>query len=719
MHAETHGLKVIALRLAALAAGFLGDRHGGAMLVALAFVLVAMAGAGSALVNLSWQELHREQIRNAGRAAVAAAGATLLHQAGANVTVDLKISEKVKNFIEAAVTSASVDYVTVHEDNGRVAVDVTGVNAVPPLWGRGGGQPFAESVAVRLETARHEIAFALDVSRSMKGTFGVSSTRMEALQDAIGDIEANLLNAQSQSRADLMVAMVPFSAAVRVADTSGTGETAGKRRYVKLLGGALKAKWVDVYHHYGINGTHEKSLPSGWDWDQDIWNGCVMARWGAYWNPLAGTPPQWPATLNGEPLHLSDAPPDHNNPHTLFTAYSWPDAESGGSIDANIQFAMAGLTPSNTWRGDNSWSLVDGGGNAMCPDGALVPLTDQIGSFVTAVNALQPISESLGQLKSSLGRNTNLYLTSVISTKHAHQGIVWGVRALSPHWRDIWKTTDSLGASRPAAYGDVRKTILIVIDGENLTPAVRGAQRPLQNASTPIKNPVFYHHQDCIGGGGTIPSEYHTLAQKTDDELNQHFDGKTWREDLAKALGVPTSGVPAFKADLAAYQPADVFRNIDGGLSDLLVNHGLPRPRHTRRHLCDWWSAFTPYGRIGDPLYVGGEPVFGESPLPPMDVLRSIYDPTADPASNDWRRLPRARIDEWFAGACDIAAARGIRVHAIYIGKTDGLRQPFKDMLNRCVTPTGGKMLDAPNSTEFKAAMAKLVERELMLSFTD
>ena len=682
-----------------LAAGFLGDRRGGAMLVALSFVLMAMAGAGSGLVNLSWQELHREQIRNASRAAVAAAGAPLLARAGDGGAVDAEISAKVKNFVEATVATVSVSHVAVHYDSGRVAVDVAGDNAVPPLWGRGGTQPFAESVAVRLAMTSHEFAFALDMSGSMGTYLGGPTTRMQALQAAMQAVATNLQAAQNSSSADIMVAIVPFLSAVRVADTGGAGDTAGKRRYVELLGGRLNARWVDVYHHYGIGGTHEISLPAGWDWDRNVWTGCVMARWGAYWDPLAGVA-QWPATLNGEPLHLSDAPPDPNNPHTLFTAYSWPDAESAGAIDADIQFAMTGFASSSSYPGDNSWSVTYGGGDAMCPDTVLTPLTDQIGSFVSAVNALQPHSENLGSP------------TTFVGMTHAHQGIVWGIRALSPHWQDIWGTTDFRGAKRPAAYGDVRKALLIVSDGENYMAAVKGAHRALQLYPTRTVNPRFRDSELCGSSSRALPQAYHDLAVLSDADLNLHFSGKPWRADLAGALGVP-----ALAADLATYDPADVFRNVDGALSDLLVSHGLPRPRVTGRHLCDWWSGFTPYGRIGDPLYVGGDPVFGHSPFPSLDSMPSPYDSSV--GWHDRYKLPVARLNQWFIDACGIAAARGIRIHAIFIGDNVPGNKPHLDGLEACAARAGGEMLVTPDRDTLKTAMESLVDLERRLSFTD
>ena len=185
-------------------------------------------------------------------------------------------------------------------------------------------------------------------------------------------------------------------------DTSLAGQTPGKERYVRLLTGAdagsaaaraTSGHWVDTFHHYGtgtnmdslaqrnlpaaslangaqdweMNGTESidvsSQVPALGTWsvnDQDFWNGCVMARWGAYWDAVA-QPAGWTATdasnwpaksdaarwtsgglaLTGAPLHLSDEPPDSGKPSTRFTAYSWPDARISGTSDVRLHAVLA------------------------------------------------------------------------------------------------------------------------------------------------------------------------------------------------------------------------------------------------------------------------------------------------------------------------------------------------------------------------------------------
>ena len=208
------------------------------------------------------------------------------------------------------------------------------------------------------------------------------------LKDAIGTISQTVDAVSRTNPGIATVSLVPFSNVVNVADTSGTLQTDAKERYVRMLTGAdydaqtsrdTDGHWVDTFHSYGtgddMGPLASRSLPdflSATDWNlhqpgtedvtdqvptlgtwnfegKDFWNGCVMARWGAYWDPDARSviwfptdAGNWPATktvagwepgstsIHDLPLHLSDALPDQSDPNTRFTAYSWPDARIHG-----------------------------------------------------------------------------------------------------------------------------------------------------------------------------------------------------------------------------------------------------------------------------------------------------------------------------------------------------------------------------------------------------
>ena len=281
------------------------------------------------------------------------------------------------------------------------------------------------------------------------------------------------------------VSLVPFSNVVNVADTSGTLQTDAKERYVRMLTGAdydaqtsrdTDGHWVDTFHSFGtgedMGPLASRSLPdflSATDWNlhqpgtedvtdqaptvgtwnfegEDFWNGCVMARWGAYWDPDArpviGSPTDagnWPATktvagwepgstsIPDLPLHLSDAFPDKSDPDTRFTAYSWPDARIHGFADGDLNAVLHKTLDSSFNPADygpylpaseNHWHLrtQDRGGSLYCPQAFIVPLTDNLTTLQTA-NSFDVVE---------------LHSATLWGQTFLHLGIVWGLRTLSP-----------------------------------------------------------------------------------------------------------------------------------------------------------------------------------------------------------------------------------------------------------------------------------------------
>ena len=722
-------------------ADFMRDRRGGAMLVAGLFAALIMATGGAGLVNLAWHEAHREELRASMRAAVASVGASLLAQAGDGSTVDQAIAERVDAFVEAA-TGATVDQVTVEYDDGRIGVGIEGELGIEDLWVVGrvvfGGR-FDEGVAVELDTSRHEFALALDITQSMNRPFG-TGTRMDGLKAALGTVASNLETAQRDSPADMMVAVVPYASAVRVADISGAGDTVGKARYLRMMGGRNRARWVDMYHHYGVGGTHEISVPSGFDWDTNRFTGCFMARWAAYWNPAARPAPMtWPATLNGEPLHLSDAPPDPSNANTLFTPYSWPDAGPAGNTDARLQWAMAEilggsslpcptrtLTPTECsagvrdWYGDNDWSVYDGRGDALCPEVGVLPLTDDVAVVRRTVNALEPVEYGPG--------------LNARAATYGHLGLVWGLRALSSGWQDVWDTRDFRNARRPApAAADLHKAILLVSDGAlnsggtglgQLGPQVvadaqtstRSGGKVAGAAAGDLINPYMINKacadfSEEFNDRADPPGTAYESATALDDAAFNALFPSDWRTQLAGILGVPS-----LAGAIGTFDPVNAFRGTGAGFADALSAAGLPRPTQVRRHLCDYTSDFGPYGRLGDPLYVGGDPEFDGSPWPARDQLPSTASWTGR-----WQAttLMDERLHEWWDDACAIAAKRNVTVHAVYIGNDDRWSATHIARLRACTDSTGGETFVTPDAATLDDALGRLIRLKRTLRFVD
>ncbi len=107
-----------------------------------------------------------------------------------------------------------------------------------------------------------------------------------------------------------------------------------------------------------------------------------------------------------------------------------------------------------TWKGRNDWvpagetPAVDSEGPHFgCPSTAIMPLTTDIGSVITAVEDLKPWRGSGGTMN--------------------HLGIVWGRRLLAPEWRTAWGDTRF-----PVDRGNAenKKVIVLLTDGLNTAP---------------------------------------------------------------------------------------------------------------------------------------------------------------------------------------------------------------------------------------------------------
>ena len=564
---------------------FLRSRQGGAMLYSGGIGLMLIGSVGAMMTNYAWQEAQWEELRGALRASVSASG-RLLAQAS-DLTVQQEIKERVAGFLSGLMPGLQVDdddiTVTHNATTNETWVTVGGTAKYKfsNLWGGGGVQGVANlpetSVGVALDFSQYEIAVAADISSSMGGALSGTTTRMDALRSALNVAVDVLASHVAETPGSMAAAIVPFGHLVNVADTSGSGETEGKRRYARILTGASVSTgsvsadaqgtdhhYYDAYASYGrglvdMSALTSKKLPiaestANWDLRQSesidissvmpsatatwsvngssFWNGCVMARWGAYWDaaarpstwdasnldsnaslyPASSAPASWytgGAALASEPLHISDVPPNHAAPNTRFTAYSFPDASIGGTADARIEALLketltqgsveggalvttitaTGIEPLAQMRGFNDWTRANRlgetpDGDAYCPTNPILPLTDNAATLRTQSAALTHIPR--------FGRTSATYL---------HLGVVWGVRALSPLWQDAWGATDAQGAVRPlkpcaenesaGCADNVKKIILLLTDGLNFagTPMHgRAALGDIPAGSTGVAN---------------------------------------------------------------------------------------------------------------------------------------------------------------------------------------------------------------------------------------
>ena len=808
-------------------ANFVGCRKGGAMLVGGSLAMLAMATAGGLVTNYGWREAQREEIDGALRAGVSAAA----HFMRGDLTkVEDQIKERVAGFMRGLLNDITIakDDIAVDHDfaTNRTTIRVEGDAkfAFASLWGGGGAASLeslkGEYVIVAFDASQYEFALALDISRSMGSKpIGWSVTRLDALKDAINTVAQSVDDVSKTNPGIVTVSLVPYSNVVNVADTSGMTQTDAKERYVRMLTGDnydtqtsrdTQGHWVDTFHSYGTGDDMgplasrdlpDFLVPSDWNlyqpesedvsvqapdvgtWSfrgQDFWNGCVMARWGAYWDPNARPanwvptdPANWPARtavagwepgstgIPDLPLHLSDAPPDASDPNTRFTAYSWPDARIHGFADGYLDEVIhKTLDPSYSafWTSlpvsENHWHLYarDRGGALLCPEPFIVPLTDNLASLQTAN------SYDVVQAQSA----------TIYGQTFLHLGIVWGLRTLSPLWRDVWKTKSVSGDDLPrtpcldggttqGCSQFVEKAIVIISDGSNAYASpTRGRSFGYFDPARPItSNPSFFYGRCSNTFLSTAYASYRTAMSAEDaatfaGSFDVDATGVFTSAGMSAVLDGfqefhPTTStldpaIPSDRVIIDAYRivwenaltdmtPWQLFRGYDDNSPtrntdaiDVLVdpaNSFDSRGRPVQNgHYCRPHTPFSAYGRTDELVNIGdGPPVSDVGPL--SDPSWLVSSPEAD-----LKDPILARLDDWFREACSIAGQRGVRIHAIYIG---GDTQPWEQaaiaLLEECVDRGygGNSAVDevhaTPTAQELKDVIADIIDIKRTLRF--
>ena len=758
------------------------------MLLAGFVAMTLLTSLGALMTNYAWREAQEEELKAALRAAVSAAGQLI-----SRVT-EAAVQEQIKERV-AGVLGGLTKGLTISPDDVTIAYETTtGITTISvggsakyrfeKLWGGGDGSGDVslprQTVSVTLDVDRYETVIAADVSPSMGYGLGETTTRMDGLKAAIEVAIQALEEASAENTGTMTIGLVPFGSVVNVGDTGGTRETAGKRRYAHLLGGAAhddasavtSGHWVDTFHNYGSTGgtwgndlqtqtlpifasTTSWNLSGSWNIDltdeapgfgtwsvqrEDFWNGCVMARWGAYWDtsarpaacatgcqascaegdatctecaagcwhsdmskntglwPARTTVAAWSASstaLVNAPLHLSDEPPNTTNANTRFTAYSWPDADVSGSADARLHGALLETLDPGKLRdmyvvqyargGNNKWSLANSGGNWYCPSSSILPLVEDATTLRASADALEAMS----------------WITNAYAGTSAHLGVVWGLRVLSPLWKDIWATQDAADVKRPltpCAVGEtgehcrqfVKKTILLISDGENefgktsivSTPANDGGRGRVLNdvgyASLGVASPhnlIITSNRICGTFKNTSTAYANAVGDTTAAAFNGRFDnldssGKFSGDSLNRVVAAVEKAMEvtlpaAGRSVLASSTPWDLFRGggfaADGtSLTDALVNtdngFGLDgRPVYDDGG-CRATSSFGAYGRIEDLVQVGGQPVAGVAPYAGL--------------SGNLPAAGTTRLNGWLEDACGLAMQRGVQIKVVFITTT-------------------------------------------------
>ena len=827
---------------------FFACRRGGAVLYVGVGALTLLTSVGGMMTNFAWREAQMEEIQAALRAAVSSVGPLLdrLNNPTTKAATEATIKDRVAKFLDGLLPQIDIDDddVTVsHEATSRITRISIGGQAqfvFNRLFGtasneRGTANLPTQTVAVQLLTDRYEIAVAADLTASMTarmedadGGF-TGPRRIDALKTAAEVIEDVLSDRASTDPGSMAVAIVPFGSAVNVADTSGSGDTTGKRRYAHMLMGAsidtdtARASthhWVDTFHYYGTGNAmgelQARTLPdfilggedadgnarANWtttaDWSlrdrsdvidieelvpmlcserdptdcddsdtdtdndfgkwqvegEDMWNGCVMARWGAYWhadarpsdwdanNPAASN---WPAradvarwtparsALTNQPLHLSDAPPSSADPNTRFTAYSWPDSRIFRSGDAQLHAVMTELLEDSgrattaatvhtfdstkiatleTYGGYNDWSArgETGGddGASLCPDQAITPLTDDATALADAFDALDTIPRHAGRLGET----------------YLHLGVVWGLRALSPLWEDAWMNTDANNQGRPLAAcasgetgthcdPNLKKTIVLITDGYNYAMRSRrgriarkygranGDMRAGLNYTTASACQAFNSYTTKYGTamGDTVEATFNARFSAYVDSSAGTFtaaglDHVADTIDLLVHDGTASATAKAaWKTTLTGATPWQLFRG-----------HGLSGSTNIVDSLMSLEKTSNKIGLTGRPMHNDHICRRGAafSPYGGLDDLVQVGGtPVAGVApftrDSSWTDTPaggqtkqQAILDDWLLDACQIAGDRDVRVRVIFLNDRPGSSTRF-NKLEECIDKAGGE----------------------------
>ncbi|MXY55506.1 MAG: hypothetical protein F4029_09385 [Gammaproteobacteria bacterium] len=776
------------------------------MLIGGMVLLAFMATVGAGMSNYAWREAQWEELRAAMRAAAAAAGTLLSDTLGSEAEIKQRVADFTAGLLSGMTVGTGDIDVSYDAGTEITTIEVVGTYRFSGIWGFGGGEhTISDTMRIRVETDRYETAVALDISGSMEGGLDDPSIkRIDALRTAMDTITTTLQDRTASTPGSLMVSIVPFTTAVNVADTCNAAapgmpcraaRSAGKERYVRMLAGvrdtmaetladARLAKtadegghWVDAYHHYGVGAglgpLRRQFLPDDLlndiDWylrrenvsidvstqipemgtwvvnDRDFWNGCVMARWGAYWDPDArptawnGAAASWPATKAvaawgdgnalpaSTPLHLSDAPPVASDPHSLFTAYSWPDARVSGDADHLLQGTMMEMFHPNgpawsatvvTYRtgGDNDWS-VGQRGHALCPETSIQPLTDDLTILGDTIAGLQTAPLFTYQYSPVTTRE--------IGGTYLVVGLVWGLRTLSPLWSAVWDVTDAQGLARPATQ-NVQKSVLLVTDGTNWAGNLVHTRTPGRVAGSVYweSDPYCYYRFSAAQH-----QAYHAAAAlQTSTGFNAAFRTPTHTIDYVDAAGrLNHDGREAFadaylrmesdtansvrKAELMATlttaggsnlppTPWQLFRGRDGAVVDALVTTGTGFDMTGRPVLidnrCGFNSLFGAYGRVDDRVYMGDTGIDALTPPVPVDAapleVTSLPSGIRNRSSTGLLRYTlERRLDDWLLEACRIVGLRDVRVDAIYIGRGTGSTARLAiNVLEQCVDAAGG-----------------------------
>lgn len=261
--------------------------------------------------------------------------------------------------------------------------------------------------AISQQNGTYEVALALDVTGSMLSSSGSSTTKMQAVQNAVSNM-LNVVYGTADTSAGLSFSVVPFRGSVN----------------------------IDPKNQSWLNQSAFKAA----NWSAQAWRGCVEARLGGYDltedNPSTQTfnPLYWKSTYHAKSYNSC-------NSLGVCTTQYYP---------GNNDWTASTVTDNGDGTGTkNAWSGLPDGPNLGCSNEVVLPLTVSKSTVGTKVSNITAASGG----------------STVLS-----QGLQWSWFTLSPLWQSNWQLVAAQnGSARPLSYNasNNHKVIILMTDGND------------------------------------------------------------------------------------------------------------------------------------------------------------------------------------------------------------------------------------------------------------
>ena len=426
---------------------FLRETRAGATAVAAAAVTVMSVGGAALIIDHLWLVDQRDTLKSAADSGSIAATHAMNRMLAADSTAsddDLKagLGPVARRYVElnlghlsaerlARAKDTLVVEIAINRAASRVEVaaraDLGGTlfaRALPLLGSYAGPGTVQATAAVECAGSAVEVVLALDVTASMHGRIDPNlpargeNRRLNAVIKAAKALVQEL-RATCDGRS-VAVGVVPWDKTVRVPNADTWQDNA----------------WVAI----GDNRTG--TIPTDWA-------GCVEDRKHDA-NPLDATALASATSLS---LDLPSSSP--------FPAFIYPDTRqfSVTPMADKIKQDFPGLsdeiknaleTRLQALR-DNDWGRQGrqgvGGVNLNCTSSGMLPLTDNLETVDTALDAI---------------KSSKVWGGGTM----AHLGVTWGRRMLASSWRTVWGSSASVHPINPADR-EVTKVLILLTDGGN------------------------------------------------------------------------------------------------------------------------------------------------------------------------------------------------------------------------------------------------------------